>query len=229
LCYILVIVLCKERWVSISKRELKLLKERALQAGLDIPPSLDFPHPEEKPREKRAVLDFPPSEQDGPGQGKSTRGCNANTCKGCSANACYSNQKLQNKITTLKNQVTTIENKYNKLKYSSRLDTMEGIYPSNKSMADTTLRSEINSTNTDLDDKMEALKATLDSDIGLLNSTIAGPLADIKTKMDTYEANYDKFAAWGTELHGAISTLCDAKKWASFTSCTRTGTGCTCS
>ena len=51
---------------------------------------------------------------------------------------------------------------------------MEGIYPSNKSMADTTLRSEINSTNTDLDDKMETLKATLDSELGLLNSTIAG-------------------------------------------------------
>ena len=117
LCYVLVIVLCKERWVSISKRELKLLKERALQAGLDIPPSLDFPQPEEKHREKRAVLDFPPSEQDGPGQGKSARGCQGN-CKGCSANQCYSKNQLTNKITALKKQVTAIENRYDKLKYS---------------------------------------------------------------------------------------------------------------
>ena len=51
---------------------------------------------------------------------------------------------------------------------------MEDDYPKDRSTADTTLRSEIDSTNTDLDGKMDALKAKLDSDIANATLAIAG-------------------------------------------------------
>ena len=71
LCYVLATAFCKERWVSISKRELKQLRGRA---AMDPPPG-----------------------QDNEGLGQA-RACNAQTCAGCGASVCFSNTKLQNQI-----------------------------------------------------------------------------------------------------------------------------------